>query len=190
MVDLQHAMCMELHGKLHYVPVKSPQRVLDLGTGNGSWAIEYGMYMTSGMSVSPFLWSRASPCLVSDSTCAAERHARTTTLGIDLSWLSPCRVVPDNCSFDIANGEDPWDFLDSQKLDLVFIRFLGWLTDFQRIFSLAYENLQPGAWIEVHEWLLDFKSRDGSLKGTALELWCGHIREGEHFHELRGWRRD
>lgn len=88
-------------------------------------------------------------------------------------------MVPENCSFDIANVEDPWDFLDNQKLDLVFIRFLGWFTDWQSLFTYAYDNMQPGAWIESHEWVIDIQSANGRLKGTALERWCILLQEGE-----------
>lgn len=109
----------------------------------------------------------------------AERYPKTATLGIDLTWLSPCRVVPENCSFDIANVEDPWEFLDGQKLDFVFIRFLGWFTQWETLFAHAYDNLQPGGWIESHEWVIDIQSQDNRLKGTALETWCNLLRQGK-----------
>jgi ribosomal protein L11 methylase PrmA len=32
---------MLLKGELHVAPVKSPRRVLDLGTGTGIWAIDF-----------------------------------------------------------------------------------------------------------------------------------------------------
>lgn len=31
-----------MDGKLHNAPLKNPQRILDLGTGTGIWAIEMG----------------------------------------------------------------------------------------------------------------------------------------------------
>jgi methylase of polypeptide subunit release factors len=34
---------MLLQGKLHLAPLDNPQEVLDLGTGTGIWAIEFGM---------------------------------------------------------------------------------------------------------------------------------------------------
>ncbi len=39
--DMRH--CMMVHvgrGRLHYAPLKNPQRVLDIGTGTGIWAID------------------------------------------------------------------------------------------------------------------------------------------------------
>jgi hypothetical protein len=39
--DMKHAMVVHLcDGKLHYAPLDSPQRILDVGTGTGIWAID------------------------------------------------------------------------------------------------------------------------------------------------------
>lgn len=40
-MDLEnHLFCLLLGGKLHLAPLQSPQRILDLGTGTGIWAID------------------------------------------------------------------------------------------------------------------------------------------------------
>jgi ubiquinone/menaquinone biosynthesis C-methylase UbiE len=36
-----------LKGKLGLAPVEKPRRVLDLGTGTGIWAIEFGEYIAA-----------------------------------------------------------------------------------------------------------------------------------------------
>ena len=42
-VDLQHHLfLLTLDGKLNLAPISNPQYVLDIGTGTGIWAIEYG----------------------------------------------------------------------------------------------------------------------------------------------------
>jgi hypothetical protein len=39
--DMKHAMVVNLcGGKLHYAPVDNPQRIIDIGTGTGIWAID------------------------------------------------------------------------------------------------------------------------------------------------------
>lgn len=39
---VHHIYSLVLDGKLHLAPIgKSPQRVLDLGTGTGIWAIDF-----------------------------------------------------------------------------------------------------------------------------------------------------
>lgn len=42
-LDLQHHLfLLTLDGKLGLAPVSQPNYVLDIGTGTGIWAIEYG----------------------------------------------------------------------------------------------------------------------------------------------------
>jgi ubiquinone/menaquinone biosynthesis C-methylase UbiE len=43
-LDMHHALMLHLlDGKLYLAPIsKIPQRVLDLGTGTGIWAIDFG----------------------------------------------------------------------------------------------------------------------------------------------------
>ena len=42
--DLQHHLfLLTLHGQLHLAPIKpDPHNVLDIGTGTGIWAIDFG----------------------------------------------------------------------------------------------------------------------------------------------------
>lgn len=108
----------------------------------------------------------------------AERNPNSDVLGIDLHCLSPSRVVPDNCSFDIASAQGYWDFLEGQKVDFIFQRFLGWIPDFEGIFTSMYDNLEPGGWVELHEWVLNFQSANGSMDGTALGRWNMLMQKG------------
>lgn len=62
------------------VLLPSPQRVLDMGTGTGIWALEF-----------------------------ADRHPMAVVYGIDLSAIQPKFVAP-NCIFQIDNLSLPWDF--------------------------------------------------------------------------------
>ncbi|WDK22659.1 methyltransferase domain-containing protein [Colletotrichum graminicola] len=41
--DMKHAMCVNvMDGKLHCAPIENPQKVVDIGTGTGIWAIDSG----------------------------------------------------------------------------------------------------------------------------------------------------
>lgn len=43
-LDMIHEMMLAIMDrKLFLAPIKSPQRVIDLGTGTGIWAIDFGM---------------------------------------------------------------------------------------------------------------------------------------------------
>ena len=44
-----HEMCLQLlHRKLYLAPIEKPQRVIDLGTGTGIWAVDFGKYVYAG----------------------------------------------------------------------------------------------------------------------------------------------
>lgn len=46
-LDMVHELCLQiLHRKLYLAPIKSPQRVIDLATGTGIWAIDFGEFVT------------------------------------------------------------------------------------------------------------------------------------------------
>ncbi|KAM0813946.1 putative Methyltransferase domain-containing protein [Seiridium cardinale] len=78
--DMLHAMMLEVtNGKLFYAPIgEHPQKILDLGTGTGIWAIEAGDMFPS---------------------------AEVT--GLDLSPIQPVWVPP-NVKFLVDDVEDTW----------------------------------------------------------------------------------
>ncbi|KAK6065970.1 methyltransferase domain-containing protein [Seiridium cupressi] len=67
-----------LDWKLFLAPIDRPNRVLDLGTGTGIWAIEF-----------------------------ADQNPECDILGTDLSPIQP-EYVPANCRFEIDDAEDEW----------------------------------------------------------------------------------
>ncbi|KAL8716096.1 MAG: hypothetical protein Q9225_006223, partial [Loekoesia sp. 1 TL-2023] len=69
-----------LDNKLLLCPVESPERVLDIGTGTGIWAIEYG-----------------------------DDHPDTEIIGTDLSPTQPSWVPP-NVKFEVDDCEETWTF--------------------------------------------------------------------------------
>ncbi|KAF9893354.1 hypothetical protein FE257_011786 [Aspergillus nanangensis] len=81
-MDLHHHVhCLALGGALHHAPIKKGvQRILDLGTGNGTWAIDI-----------------------------ADLFPEATVVGTDLSPIQPSWVPP-NCVFEIDDFELDWNF--------------------------------------------------------------------------------
>jgi len=81
-LDLHHHMTtLILDGKLHLAPIgKDPQRVLDIGTGTGIWAIEMG-----------------------------DAYPSSEVLGNDLSPIQP-KMVPQNVSFEVDDVESEWTY--------------------------------------------------------------------------------
>ncbi|RYC63364.1 hypothetical protein CHU98_g2838 [Xylaria longipes] len=66
--------------RLALAPVQEPAKVLDFGTGTGTWAIEFAI-----------------------------QHPGSDVLGTDLSPIQP-EYVPPNCRFEIDDIEDEWMF--------------------------------------------------------------------------------
>jgi SAM-dependent methyltransferase len=93
-LDLLHHICtLRLEDRLHLAPIGThPQRILDLGTGTGIWAIEMG-----------------------------DAYPSATILGNDLSPIQPS-MVPPNVKFEIDDIENEWvfqtpfDFIHSRYL--------------------------------------------------------------------------
>jgi ubiquinone/menaquinone biosynthesis C-methylase UbiE len=47
-----HLFLLTLHGQLHLAPIKpDPHNVLDIGTGTGIWAIDFGESRDSELSI-------------------------------------------------------------------------------------------------------------------------------------------
>ncbi|KAL1983476.1 hypothetical protein VTN96DRAFT_10297 [Rasamsonia emersonii] len=92
-LDMVHEMVLTMmHRKLFLAPIKSPQRVIDLGTGTGIWAIDF-----------------------------ADQFPSAEVIGCDLSPIQP-RLVPPNVKFlvdDIESDwiyEHPFDFIHARYL--------------------------------------------------------------------------
>lgn len=78
---IQHAkFLLLLNGSLHLAPIQTPQKILDVGTGSGIWAIDM-----------------------------ADLHPEAQVVGIDIAAVQP-RWVPPNCQFEIFDAEDEWSF--------------------------------------------------------------------------------
>ncbi|KAH7156006.1 S-adenosyl-L-methionine-dependent methyltransferase [Dactylonectria macrodidyma] len=91
---VHHLYCMALGGKLFFAPISdNPQRVLDLGTGTGIWAMDF-----------------------------ADEHPSAQVIGTDLSPIQP-KWTPPNCVFEVDDFETDWlyerpfDFIHARELE-------------------------------------------------------------------------
>jgi ubiquinone/menaquinone biosynthesis C-methylase UbiE len=74
---MQHKMwSITLDEKLHLAPIgPNPQNVLDIGTGTGIWAIEFGSYLSAH--IQQIL------------SCQGECYPSARVIGTDLSLIQP-----------------------------------------------------------------------------------------------------
>ncbi|KAB8075865.1 S-adenosyl-L-methionine-dependent methyltransferase [Aspergillus leporis] len=73
-----HLYRLLLHDQLYLAPIKNPGRVLDVGTGTGSWATDF-----------------------------ADLHPEAEVIGTDLSPIQP-NFVPPNVFFEVDDCCDEW----------------------------------------------------------------------------------
>lgn len=120
-------------GELHKAPLKNPERALDLGTGTGLWAIEFG-----------------------------DQYPNCTVIGTDLSPIQP-HWVPPNVEYIVDDFEESeWAF-DMQFDYIHGRTLSGSVSDWAKLIKTAYDNLAPGGWLEFQETdLLHPRSDDGT----------------------------
>ncbi|TDZ71753.1 Secondary metabolism regulator LAE1 [Colletotrichum sidae] len=109
-------------GKLSTVPLENPQRVLDVGTGIGEWAIG-----------------------------VADEFPNCEVIGTDISAIAPTSI-PMNCFFEVDDAELEWEReLDSFDL-VHFRHMMAAFEDWNFIYREAFKVIKPGGWIELLEW--------------------------------------
>lgn len=96
-MEVLHELCWLAHdNRIALCPEEKYRNVLDLGTGDGTWAIEF-----------------------------ADMHEEATVIGVDMHRFQPT-FVPPNCEFQIDNLEEDWtwsgcfDFIHARMLSGCF----------------------------------------------------------------------
>lgn len=145
-----HVFQLVLNGKLMLAPISpNPQRILDIGTGTGFWAIDI-----------------------------ADLYPGAEVYGIDLSPIQS-NWVPPNCSFIIDNVEDDWLYTPAQAFDYIHLRALsGSIKDWPRLYAQAYQHMKPGGWIESQDHDVNVSCDDDTInKATDWLNWMKMINE-------------
>ncbi|KAJ6256186.1 hypothetical protein Dda_9021 [Drechslerella dactyloides] len=137
-----HTMTIALGGKLHAAPVDRPQKILDIGTGSGIWAIEM-----------------------------ADQYPSAHVVGNDLSPIQP-KWVPPNVSFEVDDVESEWTHPDDTFDYIFCRYMLGSIKDWERLFCQAFKALKPGGYLEVLDPDSTLRCSDDTLTpDSALLEW-------------------
>jgi len=152
-LDLVHHMFLsQLGGMLYKAPLEKAQRVLDVGTGTGIWAIDF-----------------------------ADMHKEAEVIGVDISPIQP-RWVPPNTKFEVDDMEQEWTFKDNQFDYIHMRSLSGSFSNWDYIFAQAYSKTAPGGYIEFQDYGMEPFLSDGTkLQGIIPEhppsTYTFHINE-------------
>ncbi|OWP04674.1 hypothetical protein B2J93_5693 [Marssonina coronariae] len=137
-----HIFSLTFDGRLFLAPIApNPQRVIDLGTGTGIWAIDF-----------------------------ADQFPSAAVVATDLSPIQPADVPP-NLEFQIDDFTLPWTFSHDTFDYVHARCIYGSVADYPDLYASVLDHLKPGGWFEQAEISVIPKSEDGSLAGTHLESW-------------------
>ncbi|PGH17407.1 hypothetical protein AJ80_04863 [Polytolypa hystricis UAMH7299] len=150
-LDMMHHIWRLMNdGPLFRAPIPpNPQRILDMGTGTGIWAIN-----------------------------AADEYPSAVVTGNDLSPIQP-DWVPPNCRFYVEDLESVWDYEPHERFDLIHGRCLaGGIADWDALYGQVYESLKPGGWVEIQEVEGWVQSEDGTEnRAPTVMEWQERINE-------------
>jgi len=105
----------------------------------------------------------------------ADEHPEATVLGTDLSPIQPSRIPP-NYSFNVHDIESDWTF--GRSFDFIHLRFLNFgMRNWRKFFRRAFEHLEPGGWLEVHEFATNLQCVASTPRGNpATAAWAQAVQ--------------
>lgn len=112
---------MMFNDKLYSAPLEKPQRILDIGTGTGIWAIDM-----------------------------AEEFPNATVIGTDISPTQPSWVPP-NVRFEIEDANLDWTFPPNSFDFIHVRYLHGAITSWPDFYKKMFTALKPGGWFQQCE---------------------------------------
>ncbi|CCX14765.1 Similar to Demethylmenaquinone methyltransferase; acc. no. Q9RRT0 [Pyronema omphalodes CBS 100304] len=133
-MDMHHEIMLQLlEGKLHLAPIgNSPQRILDIGTGTGIWAVD-----------------------------CADTYPSAEVIGTDLSPIQPSWVPP-NLKFEVDDMSEIWGYKDDSFDFIHVRNLSQSVEDWDHLLRQIYRCTKPGGYFELAECEFTIKSDDGT----------------------------
>ncbi|KAF4121346.1 Methyltransferase domain, partial [Geosmithia morbida] len=148
---VHHYLTLLLDGKLYLAPLGNDlQKVLDVGSGDGIWAIDY-----------------------------ADENPNTEVIGTDLSPMQP-KWVPPNVKFELDDATQPWTWPDNEFDFVHMRFLNGAIRDWPALFREAFRCCKPGGYIESGEFDPRYYCDDGTADDNeTIKTWNRVFEEGE-----------
>ncbi|OBT88941.1 hypothetical protein VE02_02845 [Pseudogymnoascus sp. 03VT05] len=135
---IYHSLSLMFDDKLFFAPVKNPQRIADMATGTGIWAIDVG-----------------------------DKYEGAEVIGIDLSPIQP-NWVPPNVQFRVDDIDKDWMFEHPLDLIHTRLSSGLAVRDWPRYLSECQKALKPGGWVEAQEFSVSMGYEDDSLPPNSM----------------------
>ncbi|KAH7171324.1 S-adenosyl-L-methionine-dependent methyltransferase [Dactylonectria macrodidyma] len=145
-LDVSHHVALLLmEDKLFLSPIaENPQKILDVGTGTGIWAID-----------------------------VADEYPSADVLGFDISAVQPSWVPP-NCRFQIDDAQLDWTFKENEYDLIHMRYLYGGIDDWDKLYGQAFRHVKPGGWVESTEIDLETRSENPNVSdddGHIFRQW-------------------
>ncbi|KAI3552626.1 methyltransferase domain-containing protein [Colletotrichum filicis] len=107
----------------------------------------------------------------------ADDNPESFVLGVDLSPIQP-KFVPPNCQFEVDDVEKEWTW--SEAFDFIFSRSMNAaFKDRAEFVAKAFENLEPGGYLEIQDNVFPLLCTDGTMpEDSLIYQWSKLIMEG------------
>ncbi|KAI5792668.1 S-adenosyl-L-methionine-dependent methyltransferase [Pyronema domesticum] len=134
-LDMHHEIMLEmLDGKLHLAPInQNPERILDVGTGTGIWAVD----------------------------CAA-LYPSAEMIGTDLSPIQPS-WIPHNVTFEVDDAARDWTRPDNYFEFIHIRNISQGIEDWDQLLGEAYRCTKPSGYLELAELEMKLYSDDNTM---------------------------